>query len=124
MRHGKLAKASRQMIAGGQNRAREMDGAAITPSVRASIELRFLDQPGSSRAKALSSAWLAEVREMRGRVCYDGGHRPSFQRMNGGFDDADEVDLSAYHVVARSQDRVVGCARVAPLAGIQSCVVS
>jgi hypothetical protein len=88
------------------------------------IELRFLDEHGVGQTSIMPPAWLAEVREMRGRVIYDQGHRPSFQRINGSFEDADQVDLKAYHLVARSQGRPVGCARVARLASIRSGVVS
>jgi hypothetical protein len=90
-----------------------------------SLELQSSDQKlADDSSTASSSAWLAEVCEMRGRVCYDGGHRPSFQKADGSFNDFDLVDLCAYHVVARSGDRVVGCARVVPLEKIRSGVVS
>jgi hypothetical protein len=88
------------------------------------IELRFLGQQAVDLARIMPPAWLAEVCEMRGRVCYDQGRRLSFQKTNGSFEDADEVDLNAYNVIARSQSRPVGCARVALLAGIRSGVVS
>jgi hypothetical protein len=52
---------------------------------------------------------------MRGAVFYDHGHRPSFRQADGSFFDGDEVDLKAYHIIARSHGRAVGCSRVMPL---------
>jgi hypothetical protein len=83
---------------------------------RASIELRFHGQDRGEIAPASFNDWLAEVREMRARVLYDQGRRPFFRAADGGFDDPDPVDLDAYHIVARSQARAVGYARVVPLA--------
>jgi Acetyltransferase (GNAT) domain len=88
------------------------------------MELRFPDEHGADQGSISASAWLAELREMRGRVFYDQGRRPSFVKTNGDFEDADEADLDAYHVIARSQGQSVGCARVAPLANIRCGLVS
>ena len=97
----------------------------VIPSGRlpVSMELRFLDRQASG-SRTSSPAWLAEVREMRGRVFYDPVLRPSFQRADGSYDDSDAVDLGAYHVIARCEGRAVGCARLAPLANIRSGIVS
>ena len=88
------------------------------------MELRVLEEHSTDRTSILVPAWLAEVREMRGRVLYDRGRRPSFLKANGNFEDVDEFDLNAYHVIALSKGRPVGCARLVPLASIQSGVVS
>jgi hypothetical protein len=71
-----------------------------------------------------SEAWLAEVAEMRGCVLYQQGRRPSFLRSDGSFDDADPIDLNAYHILARLQGRLVGCARIVLLKDIESAAVS
>jgi hypothetical protein len=98
----------------------------VIPSGRlpVSMELRFLDRQVSGGSGTPSPAWLAEVREMRARVWYGQGRRPSFQRADGSFDDSDAVDLRAFHLVARCGDQAVGCARVTPLVNIRSGVVS
>ena len=80
------------------------------------MDLRFMDERGTDRTSTSAPAWLAEVREMRGRVLYDEGRRPFFRLPNGSFYDSDPADLHAYHVIARSQGRAVGSARVLPLA--------
>src|SRR5215831_517640 len=86
------------------------------------IELKFLTQ--QEREKGLGSDsvcdWLDEVREMRGRVFYDDGHRPFFRMNDGSFGDPDPVDVHAYHIVVRSQGRAVGCARIVPPESILS----
>jgi hypothetical protein len=94
------------------------NGAAV------SMELRFVEMQDANCVPASTPAWLSEVREMRGRVCYDQGHRPSFRTTNGRFEDADTVDLSAYHVIVRSLGKAVGCARLLPLARVRSGVIS
>jgi hypothetical protein len=87
------------------------------------IELRFLEQHSGGTVRKPPD-WLTEVQEMRARTLYDGGRRPSFQKDDCHFEDADSIDLVAYHVVARSLGQVVGCVRVAPLTRIDSGVVS
>jgi hypothetical protein len=79
------------------------------------MELRFVDEHGADRTSISVSAWLAEVREMRGRVFYEEGRRTFFRLADGSFHDSDPADLHAYHVIARSQGHAVGCARVLPL---------
>lgn len=59
---------------------------------------------------------MDEVREMRARVMYEQGRRPFFRAADGGFNDPDPVDFEAYHVIARSQNRAIACARLVPLA--------
>jgi hypothetical protein len=68
--------------------------------------------------------WLAELRQMRGRVLYDQGRRPCFQMSDGKFDDPDPTDLLAHHVVAQSEGRPVGCARIVPSKHIRSGFVA
>jgi N-acyl-L-homoserine lactone synthetase len=63
-------------------------------------------------ALASSNDWLAEIREMRGRVTYEQGRRPSFRMIDGSFDDPDPIDHQAYHIIARAEGRIVGCARI------------
>jgi hypothetical protein len=81
-----------------------------------SLELRLADHQGLECGSASSGGWLAEVREMRARVLYDQGRRPFFRLADGGFNDPDPVDIEGYHVIARSQDRAIACARLVPLA--------
>jgi hypothetical protein len=71
-----------------------------------------------------SEDWLTEMREMRGRTWYDQGRRPSFHKSDGGYSDADPIDLDAYHVIASRAGQVVGCARVLPLKDVTSCSIS
>lgn len=52
---------------------------------------------------------------MRGRVCYEEGHRPFFRLPDGKFCDPDPADFGAYHMIVRSDGRAVGCARILPL---------
>jgi hypothetical protein len=61
--------------------------------------------------------WLDEVSEMRGRVLYDGGRRPSFRLPDGRFADPDRLDRHAHHLLARVDGRLVGCVRVVPVNG-------
>jgi Acetyltransferase (GNAT) domain len=78
-----------------------------------------------SFALASSQDWLAEVREMRGRVIYEQGRRPSFRMIDGSFDDPDPIDRHAYHIIARAQGRAVGCSRIMVMAnGRPSTVTS
>ena len=80
------------------------------------FELKFLDP--QERDLGLNSyaipGWLAEAREMRACVFYDDGRRPFFRMNNGSFGDPDPVDIEAYHIIARSDGRMVGCARIVP----------
>jgi hypothetical protein len=86
------------------------------------IELKFLTQQEREKGLGCDSVcdWLGEVREMRGRVFYDDGRRPFFRMNDGSFGDPDPVDLNAYHLVARSRGRAVGCARIVPPENILS----
>jgi hypothetical protein len=68
--------------------------------------------------------WLAELREMRGRVLYDQGRRPCFRMSDGKFDDPDPADLLAHHIVAQSGGHPVGCARIVPSKHLRSGFVS
>ena len=74
--------------------------------------IRFDDAP---QPIGLIPGWLRELREMRGRVWYDGGRRPFFRKSDGAFDDADPADLYAYHIIVREGGRPVGCSRLVPL---------
>ena len=93
--------------------------------VRFSWEVKFV---GLSKKQGFDQAlpdWLSELREMRGRVCYEEGHRPFFLLSDGKFCDSDLADLSAYHIITRLEGRVVGCARILPLTnGQQSTLLS
>lgn len=59
--------------------------------------------------------WLDEVETFRARMFYDKGRRPCFRADDGQFVDPDPADLQAYHVIASSDDGLVGCFRVMPL---------
>jgi hypothetical protein len=85
------------------------------------MELRF---PSNGRPEGASTDWLEEVREMRGRVCYEERRRPWFLMPDGRFRDSDPYDLRALHIVARSGDLVLGCARLMPLANAHRGTIS
>lgn len=66
--------------------------------------------------------WLLELSEMRGRVLYSQGRRPAFRLSNGAFSDWNELDVLAYHLIARTQMEVVGCIRLVPLGSAPKCI--
>jgi Acetyltransferase (GNAT) domain len=66
--------------------------------------------------------WLIELAEMRGRVLYAGGRRPTFRLPDGRFADCDTLDAYAYHLMARAPSGPVGCIRLVPLADAPGCV--
>ena len=82
------------------------------------MELRFPSK------EVPPGGWLTELREMRGRVWYAAGRRPSFLMPDGSFCDSDPADLEAFHIIARSAGRAVGCARVMPLVNAHSTTLS
>jgi hypothetical protein len=84
------------------------------------FELKFLDQQerGWGLNSYAISGWLAEAREMRGRVLYDDGRRSFFRMNDGSFGDPDPVDIEAYHNSARSEGHMVGYARIVPPASL------
>src|ERR1700680_1301990 len=88
-------------------------------------ELEFFGPPRRTERGSRSSPpnWLAEIREMRGCVWYDKGRRPFFRTAEGHFDDPDPIDFEAYHIVARSQGRAVGCARGGNSANVKSGII-
>ncbi|MEU6714559.1 GNAT family N-acyltransferase [Nonomuraea sp. NPDC046802] len=61
--------------------------------------------------------WQREIRSFRGEVIYQNGRFPHFRLADGAFDDADEHDVHAYHLVVRSRSTgaIVATARAAPL---------
>jgi hypothetical protein len=59
--------------------------------------------------------WLRELSEMRARVLYDGGRRPSFRLLDGTFEDRDAHDEFAYHLIARASMHAIGSIRLVPL---------
>ena len=83
----------------------------VEPAPKIAMELRF----PCGRSSSLPS-WLREVQEMRGRVCYAEGRRPSFLTAAGDFLDADSADHDAFHIIGRAQGSAVGCARLLRLA--------
>jgi hypothetical protein len=81
-----------------------------------SAEIRFPARERVASEVVLPSLeWLSELREARGRIIYDRGHRPAFCLPNGSFSDPDPLDLDAYHVIVRSQNGFAGCSRVIQL---------
>lgn len=64
--------------------------------------------------------WLSELWEMRGRVIYDNVHRPSFRHENGNFSDEDPMDALCFHVTARRNGRLIGCARLCRFVDVNS----
>lgn len=73
------------------------------------------------RLTSPTPAWLVELCEMRGRVLYAGGRRPTFRLANGQFADPDPLDVYAYHLVAYAATESVGCIRLVPLADTPEC---
>lgn len=60
--------------------------------------------------------WLREVREMRGRVMFnERGRNTAFLSGDGTYIDADPFDFHSHHVLLRSSQRIVACARVSRL---------
>jgi hypothetical protein len=55
--------------------------------------------------------------ELRARILFDGGRRPSFRREDGVYVDEDALDSSAFHVAIRAQGELIGCIRTNPIAG-------
>jgi len=85
--------------------------------VRITMEVRSLRMPGRELTSPTPfPTWMNELREMRGRIIYENGHRPFFRLPDGKFDDFDADDLRAYHIIARLEGNAVGCARILPLA--------
>jgi predicted GNAT family N-acyltransferase len=56
--------------------------------------------------------WLEELWEMRGRIIYQNGYRPSFRSSAGQCSDKDPLDAFCFHVTARLNGQVVGCVRL------------
>jgi Acetyltransferase (GNAT) domain len=78
-----------------------------------SAEIRFpVRERVASELVPPSLEWLSELREARGRIIYDHGHRPAFRLPDGSFSDPDPLDLDAYHLIVRSQSGFAGCSRV------------
>jgi hypothetical protein len=71
--------------------------------------------PALARSVSQTIAIYSEMAEFRGRVLYDGGRRPSFLSNDGGFDDADPLDPSSYHIIIRASGTLVACCRLIPL---------
>jgi predicted GNAT family N-acyltransferase len=59
-----------------------------------------------------SNEWLAELWDMRGRIIYQNGYRPSFRSSTGKFSDEDPLDAVSFHVTARLNGTLVGCVRL------------
>jgi hypothetical protein len=85
------------------------------------MELLF---PCNSQPQGTAEDWLEEVREMRGRVCYDERRRPWALMRDGRFRDSDPHDPRAFHLVARSRGLIVGCARFMRLTSAPRSVVA
>jgi hypothetical protein len=72
--------------------------------------------PTDARQADTDGHWLREVREMRGRVMYnERGRNTAFLSADGTYIDADPFDFPAHHVLLRSSQRIVACARVSRL---------
>ena len=55
---------------------------------------------------------LAEIRRFRAQVYFDSGRRPDFRTADGDFEDAEQIDDFACHIVCRDpQGQIVGCLR-------------
>jgi predicted GNAT family N-acyltransferase len=67
--------------------------------------------PGSPSSRPVNE-WLAELWDMRGRIIYQNGYRPSFRSPDGKFSDEDCLDAFSFHVTARLNGKLVGCVRL------------
>lgn len=56
----------------------------------------------------------AQIAELRGRVLFDGGRRPSFRDAEGRYDDPDPLDRHAFLIGVRQGGDLVGCIRTNP----------
>jgi len=72
--------------------------------------------------RALPNDWLRKVREMRGRALYENGLRPYFKKDDNLFLDEDIFDPFCYHILAKIDDKIVGCVRLLPLSNNCHCV--
>ncbi|MEV4247544.1 GNAT family N-acyltransferase [Streptosporangium canum] len=78
--------------------------------------VRLEIQPPSLCATSFGlEPWQREIRSFRGEVIYENGRFPRFRLENGEFDDADEHDGHAYHVLVRlrSTGQLIASARLA-----------
>jgi GNAT superfamily N-acetyltransferase len=97
---------------------------ASSPPPRASLRvLPPVYPPGPASGRR--TPWqIREIQRLRGEALYGGGLRPQFRRDDGTFDDPDDGDLIAYHVVQALDDgRVVGGHRAAPLEALSDSSV-
>jgi hypothetical protein len=62
----------------------------------------------------VTDGFLAELSEFRGRILYAHGRRPKFAH-GGKYADDDPLDPESFHVTARADGVLIGCARVTPL---------
>jgi GNAT superfamily N-acetyltransferase len=101
----------------------EVRGPANVRSTPRSVELQLEIRSPISGARAevsepaASAAWLAELRQFRGRVAWNGGQRPAFRLTDGTFADPDPHDVASYHLILRDPGggQLAACVRYAPL---------
>ncbi|WP_169978267.1 GNAT family N-acyltransferase [Microbispora sp. H10836] len=88
-----------------------------TPDADLLETVRLEIQPPSLCGSSFGTEpWQREIRSFRGEVIYENGRFPHFRMEDGEFDDPDEHDGHAYHVLARlrSTGELIASARLAP----------
>lgn len=87
-----------------------------------STAIRWELHPPSERSESVPN-WHQDLSEMRGRVLYAEGRRPSFPLSKGTLADWDAIDAQhAYLLFSRAPTGAVGCIRLVPLADGTECV--
>jgi hypothetical protein len=69
---------------------------------------------GKLRSQRVPS-WLNEIWALRGYVLYNHGERPQFKVAENLYTDPDPADFGAYHLLAYSNRKLVGCVRLLQL---------
>ncbi|GAA2846085.1 hypothetical protein GCM10010517_02690 [Streptosporangium fragile] len=96
-------------------RVHDQQGSQSTDASPETVRLEI--RPPSPRGTSFGvEPWQCEIRSFRGEVIYENGRFPHFRREDGEFDDADEHDGRAYHVLARlrATGQLIASARIAP----------
>lgn len=56
----------------------------------------------------------AQIAELRGRILFEAGRRPSFRTPDGRYDDPDPLDCHAFLIGVRNGGELIGCIRTNP----------
>ncbi len=77
-----------------------------------------------NRDPTQSYDWLEPVNEMRGYTLYENGYRPFFKTGSNQFSDRDDFEFASYHILAKIDNKTIGCIRLLPLSVNLECVTS